>query len=447
MKVVGIVAEFNPFHNGHKYIIEQAKTLSGADYCVVVMSGDFVQNGTPAICSKELRCKMALLSGADLVLMLPVSVSTASAEGFSEGAIALLDALGCVDTLCFGSESVNLELMEGIADILLCEPEDYKISLKRGLAAGMAFPAAREKAVIDYIKSPTCQPNLYQKLPGFIPSQEDVSHLLSSPNSILGIEYLKAIKRLGSDIKPLPVIRKGVNHLEENIKSDESFCSATALRTLIKNCSSAEDITSILPSYVPENILSIYKDNLFKSFPVLEANLSSWLTHLIMSSSPETLMKISDCDASLTNAISGCLFNLNEMDASWDSIISLLTTKNYTKRRISRVLLHALLGIKRDDILEFKAHHYCLYARILGFCSGSTPLLHKIKTTSKIPLISKLADKENALRWYQDDEKISRTALRMLDQDILAGNQYSLLQKELYGCPVLHEMQKNIVKV
>lgn len=446
MKVTGIIAEFNPFHNGHEYIVSQAKSITKADYCIIVMSGDFVQSGKPAFCSKELRTRMALSCGADLVLMLPVSVSTASAEIFAEGAVSLLDRLGCVDYLCFGSELCDLTLSGQIADILLEEPDTYRASLRVGLSKGMSFPAAREAAVLDYFAMQPCPLSLYPEHEASLISPEDIHTALASSNSILAIEYLKALKKLRSDIAPVAIPRKNIAHLDGNIQTDAVFCSATALRQFIVSGNDKSQLLTAIQPYVPEEIFPLYTEELFQTFPVSEEGLVSWLCHRLMELSTEELLAVSDCDEALANSISSVLFKLGTEKLSYENLLRILTAKNYTRNRISRVLLHVLLNIKKTDMQALKPYHYCLYARLLGFQTYSAPLLHEIKSSSKIPLISKLADRDSLLKCHQTASETETLANRMIASDILAGNQYSLLQKELYHVPLLHETQKNIIK-
>ena len=186
MKTAGIIAEYNPFHTGHQYHIEQTRAITGADFIIVVMSGDFVQRGAPAFLSKLVRTKMALLGGADLVLELPASCSCQSAEYFAYHGVSLLHALGCVDFLSFGSECGDITQLRQAADFLTMESDAYKKYLRSLLQSGCSYPTARAKAAAA----------LHPENAGF-------STILDSPNNILGIEYLKALKRLKSAILPV----------------------------------------------------------------------------------------------------------------------------------------------------------------------------------------------------------------------------------------------------
>lgn len=194
MKIVGLITEYNPFHNGHLYHIHESLRITGADAALVVMSGDYVQRGTPAIMPKRLRTEMALYCGAGAVLELPVCYATGSAEFFALGAISLLDSLGIVDSVCFGSECSDLPLLQKIAGLLVDEPEQYREILRHELKLGKSFPAARQTAVVFCTGDPRC------------------ADILKDPNNILGIEYLKALKKCGSSIRPYTIRRKGAGY-------------------------------------------------------------------------------------------------------------------------------------------------------------------------------------------------------------------------------------------
>ena len=215
MKTAGIIAEYNPFHTGHEYQINYIKEKLRTDYVVIAMSGDFVQRGTPALFSKYVRAEMALRSGADLVLELPVSISSASAELFARGGVQLLDGLGVTDILCFGSECGDTDALMELAKILAEEPEAFQDALRRNLKNGMTFPKARSMA-----------------LSAVFPESEKYQQLLSSPNNILGIEYCKAILRENSSISPVSIKREG-NDYHENTLSENHFPSASAIRNAI----------------------------------------------------------------------------------------------------------------------------------------------------------------------------------------------------------------------
>ena len=261
MKIVGIIAEYNPFHKGHEFHIEKAKKITGADAAIIIMSGDYVQRGIPSIMPKHLRTQMALACGADVVLELPVCYATGSAEYFATGAVSLLEALGCVDYLCFGSECGEIKILQQIADVLCKEPAHYKVLLQKHFKNGNTFPAARKLAFIEYLnqhKSLSCIP-------------EQISKILDSPNNILGIEYLKALSCLNSSIEPVTITREGAGYHDQTLGG--LFSSASALRQglqdceLTKNANHTPAINHILQE-LPQNCHKIFKENYHKCFPV-----------------------------------------------------------------------------------------------------------------------------------------------------------------------------------
>ncbi|MEF2771025.1 MAG: nucleotidyltransferase family protein, partial [Blautia caecimuris] len=224
MNVTGIIAEYNPFHLGHLHQIAYVREKLNSDYIIVAMSGDFVQRGTPALLSKYIRAEAALLCGADLVLELPVQVSSASAEFFAGGAVSLLNGSGVVDQLCFGSEEGSVEGMQLAARILNEEPQGFRDLLKNSLKQGMSFPAARSQALGKYLC--TLHSLSEKNLSAFSDT------LLSSPNNILGIEYCRALLRLNSTIKPVTLKREGSGYHDLTLKNNQAP-SASAVRAFL----------------------------------------------------------------------------------------------------------------------------------------------------------------------------------------------------------------------
>ena len=298
MKTAGIIAEYNPFHRGHEYQIQYTKEKLGADYVIVTMSGDYVQRGTPALISKHLRAEMALRCGADLVLEMPVSVSTASAEAFAMGGVSLLDSLGVVDMLCFGSESGEISTLQKLAEILVKEPDEYKHLLKSFLSQGLSFPTARSQALTEYLKA-VCRLTKANTVEDSATFSSNAARILNTPNNILGIEYCKALLRLNSKIQPVTIRRKGMGYHDTFADSGSltetpsvsgtnttgsslsgtpdsfspSFASASAIRNLL--CQKTSDPESpcpsgnaglpttpadILASQIPENAFFIFKN-------------------------------------------------------------------------------------------------------------------------------------------------------------------------------------------
>ena len=232
-RVLGIIAEYNPFHNGHMYHLQKAKEQSGAQYCICVMSGNFVQRGNTSIVNKWKKAEMALLNGVDLVIELPTIYSVASAEGFSLGAIKLLNNLKIVDAISFGTETSDFAALNNISSIVNEEPMKYKSILNSELKKGLSFPKARENALMLYLND-----------------NKRYDNILNTPNNILAIEYLKALKKIKSTIQPIPIKREKV-YYNDNVIVDE-FASATAIRKLLKN----EEFSEIR-KVVPKRLLKM----------------------------------------------------------------------------------------------------------------------------------------------------------------------------------------------
>lgn len=414
MNVLGLITEYNPFHNGHFYHIEKSKEITGADYVIVVMSGNFVQRGTTALCDKYLRSKMALLNGADLVLELPVVYATASAEYFSMGAVSILDKLGIVNSICFGSEDGNLTSLSNVANILSEETANYQEALKEGLKDGLTFPMARSLALISE-------------------NIELDSQILSSPNNILGIEYLKALKKRKSSINPYTIKRLGSDYHDKTIT--DLFSSATAIRTFFNE--NKEPFWQDLDALVPSSVLDILKEEFNLSYPILEDDISSILYYKLRSILLENKAKLTDY-FDVSKDLGSRIENQLDYYTSFLEFSDLLKTRQYTLTRVRRSLLHILLDIKKEDILLFSKNDSVFYARILGFNPNSRDLLSKIKRNSTIPLLSKLADAETIL------DPIGKT---MLEKDIFAADLFCHIQKNKFKTSIPNEFRQSIIKL
>lgn len=374
MQVTGIIAEYNPFHKGHEYHLKEARRQTGADFLFVVMGGNFMQRGEPSLVDKFARTKMALLGGADLVAELPTPFATGSAEFFARGAIELLHSSGIVHTLCFGSEAGNLDLMKTTARILVEEPPVYQKVLKEKMKAGCSFPAAREQAIN------AC---LHLALP-------ETQEFFSSPNNILGIEYLKALFKKNSRITPYTILRKGSYHGESFSQAlscsskkepDSSFASASDVRKILKN-SNREDCWKLLTPHLPETTLSILKSQ--ERFVDLEDFASALHYRLLTASSPLDFSVYLDVTPDLSRRI----FSLRHQFSGYNQFINLVKTRQYTRTRIARSLLHILLGISAEETELPRA------IRILGFKKSAAPLLKELQEKSTLPLVTKATDQE-----------------------------------------------------
>ena len=371
MKVVGIIAEYNPFHNGHKYQIEELKKRTGADYCIVVMSGNFLQRGVPALCSKYERARMALSCGTDLVLELPTLWATSSAELFAKGGVQVLANTGVVTHLGFGAETDDLVLLKTISSILKNEPEDYTIALRKELRMGVSFPMARKQALLETL------------------SAYDTAYLeevLNSPNNILAIEYLKA---LPENITPVLVQRKGAGYHDTSLYTE--LPSASAIRQAIFSNSSLENA-------MPEEAYDILADCINRNAIVEPSDISDIMGYRLLSLPDYEYTQYADCSQELANTIKNSLVNYQDFTSFCQEIKS----KNYTYTRISRTLLHILLGIKNQDVTLGQQEGYAPYLRILGFRKDASELLSAIKKEAQSPLISKVADYTSYFNGHQN---------------------------------------------
>lgn len=410
MKTVGIIAEYNPFHNGHKYQIEQAKKITGADYCIIVMSGDFVQRGTPAIMDKFLRTKAALMCGADLVIELPVHYATASAEYFAGGAVAILDKLGAVDSLCFGSECGNIEILSDISNVLVSESEEFKVALKEALKKGDSYPKARDYA-----------------LSAAVPHLTGYLEVLNHPNNILGLEYLKAIKKRKSNIAPYTITRLGSDYHDTDL--NVSYSSALAIRESITD---TQDI-QFIKDQIPDCTYELMKQAYLKTFPILPEDISPLLHYKILMERDAEFEKYFNIDSSFSDKLRKFCPELTSHAGLCDS----LKSKNMTYTRVARNLLHILLNIYQLDVDTYRSEDYVYYARILGFKKSASPLLSAIKSASAIPLISKLADAEAYIE--------SPNGINMLKADIQASHLYSLMAAHKFNQTFQNEYTRQII--
>ena len=381
MKVTGIIAEYNPFHQGHAYHLSRARELTGADRILVVMGGNFMQRGEPAIIDKYTRTEMALRNGADLVLELPAASATGSAEYFAEGAVELLDASGVVTELCFGSELGELEPLEKAAELLLEEPEAYQELLRTELKKGRTFPEARETA-----------------LSSFLPEKS----LLASPNNILAIEYIKALKRRKSPIQPLTIQRLGNYHGEDGQPDGtlrtvsgnlpESFASASTIRCQLHTLKKQIETSCEQPAFVslmtalakelPPSSFGLLKDILLADRLVQAEDFSLPLHYRLMQAKEPLEFSVY---LDVSEELSRRIYSLRQEFTGWNAFLDLVRTRQYTRSRVSRALLHILLDIRQEEVLP------PTHLRVLGFRREASDLLSEIKKKSRLPLITKAA--------------------------------------------------------
>lgn len=412
MKTVGVIAEFNPFHNGHAYFLKKAKEITGADFCIAIMSGNFVQRGVPAIFDKYKRTQAALANGVDLVLELPAIFSTSSAEAFAKGAVSILNSLGIVDYLCFGCETKDFSILTNAMSVLVDESAPFRTILKEHLSKGVSYPMARSAAL--------CACMDYE-------DKELLSSVFAAPNNILALEYLKSLKLLNSKIIPMPIQRKGCSFHSEELTPP--FASATALRKVIH----APSNSCSLDGYMPKSALDRFGISKHKntSMPISEDALSLPLHYRLLTLTKEAydLSEFYDVGKSLANRI---LNRLPEYK-SFSQFANLCKTKESTQAGIHRGLLHILLDIKKTDFEMVYSKIDFPYVRMLGCNKEATSLLSEIKKAASLNFIAKAASASALL-----DEH----ALSLWNLDIHCAHVYQSLFTNVYGADFAHEYQQ-----
>ena len=389
-KVLGFVAEYNPFHNGHLYHLEQSKKATGCTYTVAIMSGNFTQRGSTSLIDKWSKAKCAIENGIDLVLELPVLYATSSAENFAEGSIKILDSLKVVDYISFGAETPNMDILDKIANVLYCEPREYKNLLSHELGKGLSYPKSRENALMMYLND----------IRKYI-------NILSSPNNILGIEYLKALKKYKSNIIPIGIPRYEVGY--HDIGYTGNIASSTAIRNIIKN-NGFEIIRKLIPeSSYSTLIQNIKLGHIVPDLSVFEKEIIYNLRKMQLSEIAELADVSEGLEFAIKNAANSC--------NSLTEFLNIIKSKRYTSTRIQRILLYSLLGITKKDIDISKKMQP--YVRVLGFNQkGKFLISEAAKANPKLQIIT-------SVKKFADSNSNKNLKL-MLDKDIWATNVYTI---------------------
>lgn len=346
MKVSAVICEYNPFHNGHKYQLDEAKRLTGCDAVVALMSGSFVQRGEFAVYPKSIRTDAALLNGADLVLEnIPLSVLR-SAEGYASASVFTLSSLGCADYLIFGAECENLSVLQKIAGFFASESAEYKTALANELSLGASFASARSKAASLLLGN-------------------DVSEVLKAPNNLLAIEYLKAIIRQNSRLQPVLIPRRGAEH-DSNTTSGK-FASASLIRKELQKGSSTAF------KYVPSDAATLCKN----TNPFVQNAADTAIVSSLCLMSADKLAAAPGISEGLENKIKTEAMRCNTLD----EIIAAVKSKRYAYSRIRRAILCAYLGITQNDVSQMPK-----YIKILGFNKTGQHVLNAAKKTASLPV-------------------------------------------------------------
>ena len=422
MKILGLIVEYNPFHNGHLYHLQKSIEKTKATHTIAIMSGNFLQRGEPALFDKYTRAHAAVKNGVDLVIELPTMFACQSAEIFSHGAITTLNSLNCVDSICFGSEEGDVDILYTISKILVDEPEEFKISLKKYLSDGMLFPTARSLALFDYI-------NDFKLLDI---SKEKLLNILNSSNNILGLEYIKSILKLNSKIKPYTITRVQSDYNSETIESN--ICSATAIRKQLKDLNDISSISKV----VPNNTFDVLKSKIDDDFyPMFDDNYFEILSSIIIRDK-NILNTYFDVNEGIENKIYQSIFTSSNLE----ELHSLVKSKRYTLTKIKRTLNNVLLGITKDDMALVKDMNYIPYIRVLAFNDKGREILKAIKNNSEINIINKFSK----ISFAMDDAKFKT----LIDYDIKASNMYNMIyyknNRQLLKGPMDFYMSPTYVK-
>ncbi|MCL2377289.1 MAG: nucleotidyltransferase [Defluviitaleaceae bacterium] len=400
-KICGVVTEYNPFHNGHLYHLEQSRQETGADTIIAVMSGDFVQRGEPAIIDKYKRTQMALLCGADMVIELPVAHATSSAEGFAAAACRLLAATNIVDALCFGSEAGEIDPLIAIARHLCNETEDFKQILKKQLASGVSFPVARATA----LKS-TFGPD---------------ADIINTPNNILGIEYLKAIIKYDLPMVPYTIKRQGAEHNSEDFLSHSA--SAGAIRKFIRDGGDIAQITALMPKASYNILLGEHRRSILNNLD----NFSPFLHYILHNMPRDRLAGLSGLSQALQNRLTASA----RQHYLISDVLAATKTKSHTHTALQRAVVHILLGINTPAL-----RNDAPYIRVLGFRREKEGLLRRLHATASLPVITNL----------KHTKDLPPYARNMLDLEIAATKAFWLGLRH-NGVPEKNEFERPMIMV
>ena len=393
-KVLGIVAEYNPFHNGHLYHLEKSKKDTGCSYTVAIMSGNFTQRGSTSLIDKWSKAETAIQCGVDLVIELPLLYAISSAENFAEGAIKILDSLKVVDYISFGTETADINVLSKCADVLHREPRGYKTLLSHELKKGLSFPKARENALMMYLND-----------------IRTFANVLSSPNNILGIEYLKALKKLKSNIQPIAIQRYEAGYHDSHYTGN--IASSTAIRNMIKN-----NGFNVLPNLMPAPTYASLVQNIQTGHIVPDLSVfEREIIYLLRKMELSEIAELQDVSEGLESAIKNSANSCNSIV----EFLNIIKSKRYTTTRLQRILLYTLLGITKKDMAISKKTQP--YVRVLGLNTKGKFLISEIaKANPKLDLVT-------SVKRFTDDNSNKNLQL-MLDKDIWATNVYTIGYQE-----------------
>lgn len=413
MRSVGLVTEYNPFHNGHLYHIENSKKITEADTVISVMSGSFVQRGEPAVIDKYSRTAMAISNGVNLMVELPTVYACSSAEYFSQGAVLTLEQLGA-DSVCFGSECGDIDILSYIAELLLNETPRLSTMIKDKLVAGMSYPKARNNALCEYIGE-------Y----GSVYDRQLIESVLSSPNNILGIEYVKAIKKYNLSITPYTIKRIGSDYNETKIIT--TVPSASAIRNIFNNDDAISN--EAIKSALPENVYTTLFSSIGRNFPVCVDDFSIMLNtklQYIIYTDYTKLTDYLDINIDFANK----LLNVFSGHETFTQLIEKLKSRQLTYTRVCRCLMHILLEITDERAFKYINTGKVPYIRLLGFDETGRSFLNYSKKKCDVPIITKTAD-------YKE----------LLCEDLFASEIYNTAVYNKFGTKLVSEYKQGPIRI
>lgn len=432
MITTAIIAEFNPLHSGHKYIIDEARRITNADCIVVILSGNFTQRGDIAIAPKHVRAACAIACGADLVIELPFVYATSSAEFFASGAVTLLNSLSGIDYIVFGAENNNISMLKSAADILLDEPPLFKKTLSACLSSGMSFPAAREQAFI---------------------SCNGISGIFT-PNNTLAIEYIKALKKCSSNIQPIAINRIGSGYNETEYSVQKGFISASAFRSEVEKIISSPDadfssgragfslktqLRPFIEATLPKASCDILIDACNESFPIFNDDMFTLIRYALLMKK-NCLEDFCDFTPALANRVRRILETdgNNIFKYNYEDFILKLKTRDITAARIKRSMLHLLTGFTNEDMdifVGFIRSNHIPYARLLALSSSGQSFISSIKKGCDIVLINSLGKSLSSL-----DER----ARMLINYDILSSDIYAAVVADKFNHTLIDEYRAGV---
>lgn len=392
MKTVGLIVEYNPLHYGHVHHFQQAKTVTGAEAAIAVMSGHFLQRGEPALAGKWARAETALAMGADLVLELPVRYSAAPAEWFAYGAVRLLDRTRVVDALCFGSELGRLEPLKQLAAQLAREPASFRQQLQRELKTGASYPAAFAAAAATLAGGESAD--------------------LAGPNNSLGLHYLIALERLDSAITPYTIPRVKADYRQSTV-TDSRIASATAIRRHILQDGGLPAVAGLLPK---ATLAVLEREFSAGRGPVTWESLAPLLLYRLSTLSAEELARFGEVDEGLEHRLLSVLSSLRREPFRVERFLDALKTKRYTRTKLQRMLVRILLEQPKAAFARNVLEQGPAYLRVLGFNDRGRALLRRIRQQSPLPVITRVG-KSNASLLEEDIRATAVYALAFRDAD------------------------------